>query len=335
MELTPLLQFFSGQLFQTVPMPTGDLSGRTFIITGGNSGLGLDAAKHLYRLNCSTIILACRSVEKGEQAKKNILETAKANKAQSSIEVWPLDMASYSSVKDFGRRAASLARLDAAILNAGVLLQEFTKAEGLEQTLTVNVVSTFLLALLLLPTLQNSATQFGILPHIAITGSFVHFAANHKSLLPPDHILERLSDEKTANMGERYNLSKLLVTLCVQRLSEEISKAAKRADKSHPLVVVNDVAPGFCRTPLFRNEQGAALRAGMRIMGREGEEGSRTLVLGALAGKESHGQYMSEGVVRSASKWTRSSEGQAVSQRLWDEVLAIAEQVSPEVRNGL
>src|SRR2546429_7584403 len=110
---------------------------------------GPDASKHLVRLNVSYLILACRSLSKGEAAKEQIL--ASARKSNTKIEVWPLDLCSYASVLDFATRCNTLSRLDAVIENAGVSYAEYSLAEDNETTVTVNVVSTFLLALLLLP----------------------------------------------------------------------------------------------------------------------------------------------------------------------------------------
>ena len=52
--LGDLIQMNVGQIFQTPNVPTADLSGQTIIITGANSGLGFEAARHL-SVTCSTL----------------------------------------------------------------------------------------------------------------------------------------------------------------------------------------------------------------------------------------------------------------------------------------
>lgn len=335
-----ILQFLNGQVLQTPPLPTTDLTGRTIIVTGANTGLGFDCAKHLVRLNVSRLILACRSIQKGEAAKETIISSQPTNqKAKTTIEVWPIDMSSYDSVLAFGDRCEnSLTRLDAVVENAGISQPEYVLAEDNESTITVNVVSTFLLALLLLPKLQESRDRYGITPRLSIVGSAVHFWANTKDLdvIPGQSIFDRLNDKQTANMGDRYFMSKLLVMFCVRELAAQLkmssSSSAAEAMKK-PLVVVNNVAPGWCQTELFRNENlGAGPNMALRLIGRSSEAGSRTLVHSATAaGKESHGEYLSECQVKKTSSFVRSTKGKATQARLWDELIGKLEKIRPGI----
>lgn len=64
--------------------------------TGANVGLGKEATRHYVRLGASKVIIACRSVEKGESAKKDI-ETSTGRKGV--LEVWQLDLQNYDSVR--------------------------------------------------------------------------------------------------------------------------------------------------------------------------------------------------------------------------------------------
>lgn len=148
-------------------------TGKTYIVTGANTGLGFEASKHLVNLGAKKVILAVRSVPSGEAAKKKIDEaTGKATVA----EVWALDLSSYESVKAFARRATTeLDRIDAVIENAAVATGEQKSAEGYHIGLTVNVLSTFLLAVLLLPKLKESAEKYGTLPRLSIVTSGVGF----------------------------------------------------------------------------------------------------------------------------------------------------------------
>ena len=325
--------FLKGQVFVTPPYPTTSFAGKTIIITGANTGLGLDCAKHLARLGAARLILACRSVARGEKAAQSIDAACPGHK--TSIAVWALDLGSYASVLAFADRVnAELERLDGVIENAGVLHSEYSLAEGNETTLTVNVISTFLLAILLLPKMRESASRYGIVPHVPIVGSIVHAFAQKKDLLSPQEgrIFPTLNDERTARMGDRYNLSKLLVILCLREFAAKLDMSERHTGK--PLVVVNNPAPGWCKTELFRQEYKswpAPQKLAFNLIGRESEEGSRTLVHAVTAGKESHGQFLSECLAKDPSSFVRSKEGRLVQERVWCELAEMLERIRPGV----
>lgn len=123
---------FRNKWFQpALPVTVVDLTGRTVIITGSNTGLGLEAAKHFYEMNPARLILAVRSIEKGEHAKNIILRNGKR---RTNIEVWELDMGSFASVNAFTKKANDeLERLDIFIANAGTATQQWaTTKDGWE-----------------------------------------------------------------------------------------------------------------------------------------------------------------------------------------------------------
>ena len=201
--MASFLRFVYSQKFVTLPYPTHDFTGQTVIVTGANVGLGFEAARHFTRLNASKVILGVRSLDKGNEAKKDI----EASTGRTGVvEVWQLDLGSYESVKKFAQRAQGLQRLDIVVENAGVAGYNFAMAEDNESMITVNVISTFLLALLVLPKLEETATQFQTQSHLAVVSSEVQAMAKFKERKSPN-FLELLKDKKTANMGERLDLS--------------------------------------------------------------------------------------------------------------------------------
>lgn len=113
--------FLYSQLVKSysIPYPTGSFEGKTIIITGGNSGLGKEAARHYARLGASRLILAVRDLDKGHNAKREIESSTQC--VASVIQVWKLDMASYASVRKFAARVCNeLDRVDIFHANAGV-----------------------------------------------------------------------------------------------------------------------------------------------------------------------------------------------------------------------
>jgi retinol dehydrogenase-12 len=140
-------------------------------VTGANVGLGLEAARHFVRLGAGKVILGCRSSEKGEAAKLDIEATTGI---ADVVEVWPIDLGSFESVKEFCHRAEKLERLDVVVLNAAVAVGQFIEQEGYESTITVNVLSTYLSALMLLPKLEQTAGSFNVTPRLTVVASDAH-----------------------------------------------------------------------------------------------------------------------------------------------------------------
>lgn len=89
-----------------------------------------------------------------------------------------LDLSSFDSVKAFAKRAdKELDRIDAVVENAGVALDHWTEVEGHETTITVNVLGTFLLAMLLLPVMKEKGKKCNQMPHLTVLTSGLHATA--------------------------------------------------------------------------------------------------------------------------------------------------------------
>ena len=197
--MTSFLSFVYSQKFVTLPYPNHDFSGQTVIVTGANTGLGCQAATHITRLNASKVVLGVRSLDKGNEAKRGIEESTGRT---GVVEVWQIDLGSYESVNKFAQRAQGLQRLDVVVENAGIGGYNYAIAEDNESMITVNVISTFLLALMILPKLEKTATQFNKQSHLVVVTSEVHASAKFKER-KNSSFLEGLKDKNTANMGER------------------------------------------------------------------------------------------------------------------------------------
>jgi NAD(P)-dependent dehydrogenase (short-subunit alcohol dehydrogenase family) len=124
-----------------------DLAGRRAIVTGANSGIGLRTALELAR-HGATVVLACRSAERGEKA----LATIRAAAPDGDVVLGSLDLADLASVRAFAEANAS--PLDLLINNAGVMaLPHRTTADGFELQFGTNHLGHFALTGLLLPAL--------------------------------------------------------------------------------------------------------------------------------------------------------------------------------------
>ncbi len=206
--LSFIANFLYVQLFVTPPYPNKNFAHQTIIVTGSNTGLGFEAAQHLVRLGAEKVILAVRTVEKGEAARKRIEECTGRT---GVLEVWQLELERYESVIAFAKKAEGLRRLDAVLENAGIMLEKFRIAEEDEATVTVNVTSTFLLALLLLPKMHETSRKFNVLPRLTIVTSDMHFLAT----LPERNsggIFEELGQKERADISQRYASIVIIIT---------------------------------------------------------------------------------------------------------------------------
>jgi NAD(P)-dependent dehydrogenase (short-subunit alcohol dehydrogenase family) len=189
------------QLLVRIPYPTQSFYGQTIVVTGSNTGLGLEAARHLVRLGAAKVILAVRTISKGEAAAETILASTKATK--NTIEVWQLDLSDYESIKKFAKRVEGLERLDAVVQNAGIMQQAFKSINGEEAHVRVNIVGAVLLGLLVLPKLRASAKKFNTRTRISFVGSDMQYVAVMKEAETDGSLFDSLNDEKKSNMGDR------------------------------------------------------------------------------------------------------------------------------------
>ena len=284
---------FKEMQFQTKPRPPPaslSFAGQTAVITGGYIGIGLACAKDMLAHQLSHLILAVRTVDKGEVIAKQLRQQY----PKAKIEVWPLEMLSYDSIRAFVTRCESLSRLDIAILNAGVGGGTFTinPSTGHEEGIQVNYLSTALLALLLLPVLKRSTQSNGGTPArltmVASATAFRCAFANRdaKPLLPSFD-----KHEGAWGLGEaseRYSVSKLLLMMFTLTLGQHVSSSD---------VIINCVEPGFTSgTGLQRHVKGVLLRTVvlmMRIIQTTPEVAAYTyLDAVAMKGRESHGSFL-------------------------------------------
>ncbi|BEJ11562.1 hypothetical protein CspHIS471_0200220 [Cutaneotrichosporon sp. HIS471] len=322
----PPLDFFISQWTPLPSAPMGPmLKGKTVILTGANSGIGLAAAHLLAALEPDMLILACRNIKTGDAALASVLKQW----PNVNAAVWELDLASFESVKAFAMRANDeLGRIDLAILNAGISPNRAAPmkatGDGHEVTHQVNVLATTLLALLLAPALQRSAA-----PHLVITSSEVHGWADSSPIAAPLNagrsILADFDEAALYNSQERYYVSKLLLQLVVRRLIPAL-----------PRVVITSVNPGMCSTNLMRDVNLSSLADLLEVLPfgpmmpfmRGAGRGAAMLILAAIA--EESAEYWHVGVASAApSVFMATMSGMRAGDQYFAEVCALCENLAP------
>lgn len=129
-----------------------DLSGKTCLVTGASSGLGIEVARGLAERG-ATVHMLCRDVEKGEAVRRDLV----ASTPSAQLTVAPIDLSDFGSIRRYVDGHAP-STIDVLVHNAGVLPAERrTTADGLELTVATNLVGPFLLTHLLWPRLRADA----------------------------------------------------------------------------------------------------------------------------------------------------------------------------------
>lgn len=193
------IEFLQSQLFTEVPVPTKKFTGQTIIVTGSNTGLGLEAARRFVLLEAARVILAVRSIPKGKEAAARLEESTGT---KGVVEVWELDLTSYASVQTFAKQSRSLERLDVLVNNAGVMMYNFVLAEKDDSLITVNAVSPLLLSMLLLPKMRETSLKYAKETVITFVGSLGHARVDFIES-KSENIFRDLAVEKAARMTER------------------------------------------------------------------------------------------------------------------------------------
>ena len=130
------------------------LTGRTVIVTGANSGLGLVTARELARAGATTI-LAVRNLDKGQAA---------AAEMTGDVEVRRLDLQDLASVNEF---AEGVERVDVLVNNAGIMAVPYAlTADGFESQIGTNHLGHFALTNLLLPKITDRVVTVSSMMHL-------------------------------------------------------------------------------------------------------------------------------------------------------------------------
>jgi len=281
-----------------------DLTGKTYLVTGGNSGIGFEAAKDFAGRGATTLIVS-RNKERGEEAKRLIIEHSQNQQVY-------LYIADFSLLRSVNKLADTILEkhpiINVLCNNAGGsnAIRTIT-SEGFETTFATNHLGSFLLTLRLLPALRQAA-QSGI-ARVVFTSSYGH---KHSPLDFND-----LGLEKNYKSLKAYGRSKLMNLLTARELQ-------KRCDDSN--IVVSSFHPGAVRTPIWSKGGTVAKALGffMNPFMVSIEKGADTLIW--LASSEdvdslqAHGHYF----LKRQRAQTASFATDDAAKKLWERSLELA-----------
>jgi len=206
-----------------------DQSGRTAVVTGASSGLGLETARVLAGRG-ATVVLACRDMGKAGRAGGII----RAEAGRASVRVVRLDLASLSSVREAAAEIrSSCPRLDLLINNAGVMRPPYGRsADGFELTFATNHLGHFALTGLVLDRLLETPGS-----RIVTVSSVGHRDGEMR--------FDDLQFERGYRADDAYAQSKLANLLFTYELAARLRAASRRT-------IALAAHPGVARTELFR-----------------------------------------------------------------------------------
>lgn len=203
-----------------------NMTGKTSVVTGANSGIGKQTALALACMG-SHVVLVCRNKQKGEAARDEIGRES----GSSQLDLLVADLSSLTSVRALASEIQqNCARLDVLINNAGAAVRQRTlSSDGIEMTVAGNYLGAALLTLLLLDLLKASA------PSRIVNVSSE--AQRNARLDLTDPQFER----RKYNAFAAYGQSKLLLNAFTIELARRLEPTGVTANCLHPGVVATNI----------------------------------------------------------------------------------------------
>ena len=249
-------------------------NGRLAIISGANSGIGFQAARYLSRVGAS-VILACRSAEKGEAARARIV----SEHPSARVAVRILDVADLDSVRHFAEQFLNEGTpLDLLINNAGVMAlpQRRATPQGFEMQFGTNHLGHFALTGRLLPAmLAQPNSRVVTVSSIAHKGGRLNF--------------DDLNAEHSYDPRRAYQQSKLANLVFGLELDRRL--------REHSAKTLSVIAhPGVAVTNIINNGMGSGLRARLvglvfPFVGQSDDRGSWPILYAATSPEVHAGGY--------------------------------------------
>ncbi len=201
-----------------------DIAGKTYIVTGANSGVGLETTRQLIKQG-GHVVLACRRIEAANEAAKSF------DGLKGSHNVMKLDLADLQSVRTFSEEfQKKYDRLDGLVCNAGLVSMDGgikRTSGGLELTMGVNYFGHFLLTELLLDLLKKSAPS-----KLIILSSVVHAGSPDKR--PKVHLEDLHYHTRPYKAFEAYAEAKVAAILYALELAERLQGTGVTTASVHP-----------------------------------------------------------------------------------------------------
>jgi NAD(P)-dependent dehydrogenase (short-subunit alcohol dehydrogenase family) len=213
------------------------MAGKLILITGGNTGIGKEAAVGLASAG-ARVVITSRNEQRGRAARQEIAERS----GNDSVEVMPLDLASFRSIRSFAADVLDrFDHVDVLVNNAGLIHRRRAETEdGFETTFGVNHLGHFLLTDLLLDRLRASAPS-----RIVVVSSDAHKGARQGL------DFDDLQSEHRYRWAKVYSKSKLANIYFARELSRRLESTGVTANALHPGFVRSEFGRGGDLGPVY------------------------------------------------------------------------------------
>ena len=276
-----------------------DQAGRTAVITGANSGIGLEAARYLAGRGAH-VVLACRDTDKAKAAADGLA----ARIPGTEVDVVSLDLSELASVHRAAQEIRSrYLRLDLLVNNAGLMMPPYERTQdGFELQFGTNHLGHFALAGLVLPSL------------LEVAGSRVVTVSSNGHKLGRIHFDDLQFERRYRRMGA-YSQSKLANLMFTYELQRRLSGAGT--------TIAVAAHPGLASTELARYTPAIVAFFYVRVMTQKAAMGALPTLRAATDPGVLGGQYYGPGGFFGARGYPKLAEssGQshdtAIQRRLW------------------
>ncbi|KXN68854.1 NAD(P)-binding protein [Conidiobolus coronatus NRRL 28638] len=266
-----------------------DLTGKTALVTGANSGIGFYTALLLAKMSCN-VIIASSNLNKSLKA----CETLKQLSGNPEISAMHLNLASFNSIDKFIEDFTSkFDKVDIIINNSGVAMDKFTLTENnFETTLQVNYLGPFYMTLKLLPLVEKAKDA-----RIVNVSSFMHKIFTFET---PFNF--NIANSKNYSLYKEYARTKLYNVLFTRALSIKLRPKKITVVSCHPGLVSTNLDVNMRQGSSSDRFQSSVIGYITDIIGRKGEQCGMTSVFAATSDRVVSGGYYDACVLDFTSK---------------------------------
>ena len=288
-----------------------DLTGKIFLVTGANSGIGFEATK-VFSSKGAKVIMGCRNLEKAKGAKEDILSEF----PNALLDIIQLDLTSFKSIKEFSDKVIEkYSKLDVLLNNAGIMTVPYGSTEdGLELQIGVNHFGHYYLTLNLINLINKTENS-----RIVNIASIAHKYGNLKK---NTFLYEK---GKRHSKMRAYAQSKLANLLFTYKLKEKLEKQGSKT-------IVLAAHPGVSKTNLGSHIKGGSVKWIQRTLSltiQSQDRGAlpgiractdKDVISGQYYGPNSMFEFKGDPVV---VKSTRRSHSKELQDILWTESVRV------------